>query len=76
MTIFEMLAQQKAHFPTTVSEYVALQLAHRLSDQESAGWYRQIAERHPLAYLLGLYKEAISAGPSGAKERFRLLLKQ
>jgi hypothetical protein len=55
---------------------VALQLAHRLSDYESAAWFRQIAEKHPLAYLLGLYKEATSAGPSGAKERFHLLLKQ
>jgi hypothetical protein len=76
MTILELLTPPKQYLPTTVSEYFALQLARRLSDEESASWYRGVAEKHPLAHVLGFYRQAIELGPISAKERFQVLLKQ
>lgn len=76
MTILELLVPPRQYLPTTVSEYIALQLARRLSDEESAAWYRGIAEKHPLTKVFSLYRQAIEPGPTSAKQRFQILLKQ
>jgi hypothetical protein len=74
MTILEILSRSNQYLPGTVSDYVSLQLANRLSDRDSAEWYRSLIERHPLPHLLSLYQRSMAPGPQGAKERFRAFL--
>ena len=52
----ELPSQQFA--PTTVEEYLALQLAKRLEDVTAIGRYVRYAEHHPAVHLAQLFHRA------------------
>ena len=73
-SILDQLIESKQFVPTTTEEFLALQLAKRLDDEDAIGKYLQYVAHHPAPHLLQQFHRAKrSANPALS---FHLYLKQ
>jgi hypothetical protein len=73
-SILDQLIEPNQFIPTTTEEFLALQLAKRLDDEEAIGKYLHYVAHHPASHLLQQFHRAKrSANPAFS---FHLYLKQ
>jgi hypothetical protein len=73
MSILDQMAKPSAFVPTTTQQYIALQLAKRLSDTENVRWYLRSLENFGEARLLEAFHSIQAVAPSDLASVFRSL---
>jgi hypothetical protein len=58
MSILDRMLQQQQFTPSTVEEYLALQLARGLDDESALATYLHYVERHSMVHLLNAFHKA------------------
>jgi hypothetical protein len=58
MSILDRMLQTQQFTPSTVEEYVGLQLARRLGDESALAIYMHYVERHSMIHLLNAFHKA------------------
>lgn len=67
--ILEAVARERRKFvPSKPIEFLALQLARKLSDEEAVRFYLTLFERHPRHLLLRIYRECANEGKLTGRE--------
>lgn len=72
--ILGTLAKQRRQFvPDKPMDYLALQLARKLSDEEAARYYRTLFEHHPASLLLRAFRQCCGQGKVSGPEFIRVV---
>ena len=58
MSILDRMLQTQQFTPSTVEEYLGLQLARGLGDESTLAIYMHYVERHPMIQLLNTFHKA------------------